>query len=130
MGNNESQPANLAQTDGDRRTFMKGIVAGTVAAGTLAATTNAAPGQSLGAAAAAPLVFAKPRPETAKLRLSFDQQKQPTLIDIQNAIANIVRRSGCTNCGLGGIDIHIRLDQLINPADRYMASVEGEMQFG
>lgn len=109
-----------------RRSFMKGIVAGSVAAGTLAATVvNAAPKQFATAPSAVQFI-AKARPETAKIRVSFDQNKLPKLYDVQKALEDIFRRSGCPNCGLGGIDIHIRLDELINPAERFMAIAEGE----
>ncbi|HEX4950763.1 MAG TPA: hypothetical protein VFZ34_29140 [Blastocatellia bacterium] len=117
-----NQPENTPNDT--RRTFVKGIVAGSVA-GTLATTvTNAAPAQFAAAPNAA--FFPKPRPETAKLKISFDHQKLPKLYDVQRAIEDILRRSGCPNCGLGGIDIILRLDELINPADRFVAVVEGE----
>ena len=127
MANKEQQPAPVATDEnGGRRTFMKGIVAGSIAAGTLASTvTNAAPAQF--AAPAAALVYAKARPETAKLRVSFDQQRLPKLSEVQDALASILRRSGCPNCGLGGIDVLLRLDQIINPQDRFIAVVEGEI---
>ena len=109
-----------------RRSFMKGIVAGSVAAGTLAATVaNAAPKQFATAPSAVTFI-AKARPETAKIRVSFDQRKLPKLYDLQKALEDILRRSGCPNCGLGGIDILLRLDELINPAERFMAIAEGE----
>lgn len=115
-----------ADENGGRRSFMKGIVAGSVAAGTLAATVaNAAPKQ-FAAAPSAVSFIAKARPETAKIRVSFDQNKVPKLYDVQKALEDILRRSGCPNCGLGGIDILIRLDELINPAERFMAIAEGE----
>lgn len=120
---------NATEENGGRRTFMKGIVAGSVAAGTLASTVaNAAPAQF--AVPAATLVYAKPRPETAKLKVSFDQRRQPKLAEVQDALADIFRRSGCPNCGLGGIDVLLRLEQIINPQDRFVAVVEGEILQG
>lgn len=109
-----------------RRSFMKGIVAGSVAAGTLAATVvNAAPKQFATAPSAVQFI-GKARPETTKIRVSFDQNKLPKLYEVQKALEDILRRSGCPNCGLGGIDILIRVDELINPAERFMAIAEGE----
>jgi hypothetical protein len=110
-----------------RRSFMKGIVAGSVAAGVVAGTmatqANAQiPGLPKGAA-----VLVKPRLETAKLKISFDQKRQPELADIFKVIESIVGRTGCENCGLGGIDILLRLDELINPAAGFNAVVEGEI---
>jgi len=110
-----------------RRSFMKGIVAGSVAAGTLASTVvNAAPKQFAAAPSAVQFV-AKARPETAKIKVSFDQIRQPKLYDLQKSLEDILRRTGCPNCGLGGIDILLRLDELINPAERFMAIAEGEV---
>lgn len=115
------------ETEG-RRSFMKGVVAGSVAAGTLAGTVaNAAPAQF---APSAVQFIAKARPETAKIRVSFDQNKLPKLYDVQKSIEDILRRSGCPNCGLAGIDILLRLDELINPAERFMAIAEGEVLRG
>jgi hypothetical protein len=127
--NHSAEVENVAveETEG-RRSFMKGMVAGSVAAGTLAATVanaKAAPAQ-FAAAPAAVQFIAKARPETAKIRVSFDQNRLPKLYDVQKAIEDILRRSGCPNCGLGGIDILLRLDELINPAERFMAIAEGE----
>ena len=132
MANNElkNSAENAVDENEGRRSFMKGIVAGTVAAGTLASTVaNAAPKQ-FAAAPAASAFLAKPRLETAKLKISFDQRKLPKLYDVQKALEDILRPSGCPNCGLGGIDIILRLDQLINPADRFVAIVEGDILQG
>ena len=133
MANNElktSAQENAVDENEGRRSFMKGIVAGTVAAGTLAATVaNAAPKQ-FATAPATTAVFAKPRLETAKLKISFNQKRLPTLYDVQKALEEILRPSGCPNCGLGGIDIILRLDQLINPAEQFVAVVEGEILQG
>lgn len=130
MANKELKPSantNPVEENEGRRSFMKGMVAGTVAAGTLAATVaNAAPKQ-FATTPGATYVLAKPRLETAKVRISFDQRKLPKLYDLQKALEEILRPSGCPNCGLGGIDILLRLDQLINPADRFVAIVEGEI---
>jgi hypothetical protein len=127
--NHSAEVENVAveETEG-RRSFMKGMVAGSVAAGTIAATVanaKAAPAQ-FAAAPVAVQFIAKARPETAKIRVSFDQNRLPKLYDVQKAIEDILRRSGCPNCGLGGIDILLRLDELINPAERFMAIAEGE----
>ncbi len=133
MANNElktSAQENAVDENEGRRSFMKGIVAGTVAAGTLASTVANATPKQFAAAPAATAVFAKPRLETAKLKISFDQRKLPKLYDVQKALEEILRPSGCPNCGLGGIDIILRLDQLINPADRFVAIVEGEILQG
>lgn len=133
MANKElknSVQENTVDENEGRRSFMKGIVAGTVAAGTLASTVaNAAPTQ-FAAAPTATALIAKPRLETAKLKISFDQKKLPKLYDVQKALEDILRPSGCPNCGLGGIDIILRLDQLVNPADRFVAVVEGEILQG
>jgi anaerobic selenocysteine-containing dehydrogenase len=132
MTNKELDNSTVAEVAGDetRRSFMKGIVAGSVAAGTLAATVaNAAPTQ-FAAAPSAVSFLAKARPETAKLKVSFDQRRLPKLYDVQKALEDILRRSGCPNCGLGGIDILLRLDELINPAENFVAVVEGSILQG
>lgn len=130
MANTKETPvANeiTAEESEGRRSFMKGIVAGSVAAGALASTVaNAAPAQ-FQAVATNFLVVGKPRPESAKLRVSFDFNKQPKLYELQKALEDILRPTGCPNCGLGGIDIYLRLDQLINPAERFMAVAEGQI---
>lgn len=133
MANKELKPSaqeNVADENEGRRSFMKGIVASTVAAGTLASTVTGATPKQFAVSPAATALIAKPRLETAKLKISFDQQKLPKLSELQDALANILRRSGCPNCGLGGIDVILRLDQIINPVDRFVAVVEGEIQQG
>lgn len=130
MPNNElnlkTTVENAPEETAGRRSFMKGIVAGSVAAGVVAGTmANQANAQIPINPKAALLV--KPRLETAKLRISFDQKRQPELPEIFKAIERIVGRTGCENCGLGGIDILLRLDELINPAEGFTAIVEGEI---
>lgn len=133
MANKEiNSVANEVATDENagRRSFMKGMVAGSVAASTLAASVvNAAPKQ-FAAAPSAVQFIAKARPETAKIRVSFDQRRLPKLYEVQKSLEEILRHSGCPNCGLGGIDILLRVDELINPADRFMAIAEGEVLQG
>lgn len=127
--NQTTENVAVEETEG-RRSFMKGMVAGSVAAGTIAATVasaNAASNQFAAAPAAAVQYIAKARPETAKIRVSFDQNKLPKLYDVQKALEDILRRSGCPNCGLGGIDVILRLDELINPAERFVAIAEGQI---
>ena len=122
-----SPNANAGEEPEGRRSFMKGIVAGTVAAGTIASTVaNARPAQ-FAAATNGATVLIKPRPETAKLKITFDQKKPPKLYEVQKALEDLARRLGCEFCGFGGIDVLIRLDEIINPADRYVAVVEGSI---
>jgi hypothetical protein len=120
-----SASENTSEESAGRRSFMKGVVAGSVAAGTLASTVaNAAPAQF---AASGITLVAKARVPTAVLRLSFSQRKPPKIYEIQRTLEEIIRRTGCDDCGLGGIDVLLRLDEIVNPAERVVAIVEGEM---
>src|SRR5262249_26355283 len=103
--NSTVESEGTTEENGGRRSFMKGMVAGSVAVGTLASSVaNAAPSNvAAGQKIFSPVV--KPRPETAKLKITFDQRQQPKLIDLQRVLEEILVRAGCPNCGLGGIDV-------------------------
>ncbi len=116
-----------AEEAAGRRSFMKGIVAGSVAVGAMASSVAAGtPGTPVTAQSRFALL-AKPRLETAKLKISFDQRQLPKLSELTRTLEEILGRTGCPNCGLGGIDIILRLDEIINPNDRFAAVVEGEI---
>ncbi|MDX2029257.1 MAG: hypothetical protein SF339_01210 [Blastocatellia bacterium] len=112
-----------------RRSFMKGMVAGSVAVGAMATTIAAATPANAATATQLPYtLLAKPRAQTAKIRVSFDQRRQPKLYDLQKTLEELLGRVGCLNCGLGGIDIELRLDEVINPSNGgFAAVVEGEI---
>lgn len=110
-----------------RRSFMKGIVAGSVAVGAMASSVAAGTPGTTSATQSRFSLVAKPRLETAKLKISFDQRHLPKLSEVQRTLEEILSRTGCPNCGLGGIDVILRLDEIINPNDRFAAIVEGEI---
>ncbi|MFP2934217.1 twin-arginine translocation signal domain-containing protein [Pyxidicoccus sp. 3LG] len=82
----------------DRRNFMKTVVTGTVAAG-LVATVGKAEAATTG-------LCGKPveLPVAAvKAKVVFPTKAPPTLAQLHAALDEIIKPSGCPNCGLGGI---------------------------
>lgn len=119
----------------NRRSFIKTLAASSVAAGTLAASTVAATRPNAAIAqdreAAGNLLAVRPRPQTATLRLSFNRKQEPSIDDIFRAIERALGETGCTKCGLGGIDVLLRLDEIINPVSHLPAIIlEGEFTRG
>lgn len=120
---NQNKPASQ---ETERRSFIKNLAVGTVAAGAIAGgvvNTSAANVQR----EAAQLTI-KPRKATATLRLSFNQKRKPSLDDVYAALERVLRETGCTKCGFDGLDVILRLDSIINPViDEPVAILEGEI---
>ncbi|MCI0388739.1 MAG: twin-arginine translocation signal domain-containing protein [Acidobacteria bacterium] len=125
----ESPVANAAQESelANRRSFMKNLAAGTVAAGALAGTVVSAGSTKAATISAQKLGVAARRP-TAVLRLSFPKQRPPKLDDVFRAIEQALRPTGCTACGFDGLDCCLRLDTIIGPdPEQFVATLEGEL---
>jgi anaerobic selenocysteine-containing dehydrogenase len=120
-----------APESANRRSFMKGMAAGTLAAGTLAGTVVSAGAKNAGQEAAQGLgdipQTVKPRRATATMRVSFSQKRRPNLDDIFRVLKGAFDETGCTYCGLGGVDVILRLDEIINPQVPAVVLVEGEL---
>jgi len=112
----------------NRRSFMKNLAAGTVAAGALAGSVVSArtPGsaQIRGSVSA----IATGRRPTAQLRLCFPQQRPPKLYEVFRAIEAVLEPTGCPACGFDGLDFLLRLDRVIGPdPEKWVATLEGEL---
>ncbi|MBZ4418838.1 hypothetical protein [Myxococcus sp. RHSTA-1-4] len=82
----------------DRRNFMKTVVTGTVAAG-LVATVGKAEAATAGLCGKPVALPVAP----VKAKVVFNNKRPPTLADLHAALDDIIRPSGCPNCGLGGV---------------------------
>ena len=125
----ESATANTAQESelANRRSFMKNLAAGTVAAGALAGSVVSASKAKAATVSAQKLGVTARRP-TAVLRLSFPQQRPPKLYEVFRAIEAAVEPTGCTARGFDGLDVLLRLDRVIGPdPERWVATLEGEL---
>lgn len=124
----QAEPAN-------RRSFIKTLAAGSAAVGAMAAGTVAGTKPSAAPNAAMPQdreaansLTVRPRAQAATLRLSFNRKRQPDLDAVFRAIERALGETGCTKCGLGGIDVILRLDEIINPVSNLpVAVLEGEL---
>ena len=83
----------------DRRSFLKGTVAvAAVAAGGVVVSQAAAqPGGGKG------------RKLSGVVHVLFDPKKKPTRKDVDQVLERIYKLSGCSKCGLGGIDLRLAL---------------------
>jgi hypothetical protein len=50
------------------------------------------------------------------VRLSFNQRRPPKLEQIAEALERILGETGCPRCGFDGIDVRLRLEEIVNPA--------------
>ena len=125
----ESAVANTAQESemANRRSFMKNLAAGTVAAGALAGTVVSA-GSTKAAAIGAQELAPTARRPTALLRVCFPKQRPPKLEEVFRAIELAMRPTGCTGCGFDGLDFLLRLDTIIGPDPaQFVTTLEGEL---
>jgi hypothetical protein len=125
----ESAVANTAQESelANRRSFMKNLAAGTVAAGALAGTVVSA-GSTKAATISAQLLGTTARRPAALMRVSFPKQRPPKLEDVFRAIEQALRPTGCTGCGFDGLDFLLRLDTIIGPdPEQFVTTLEGEI---
>ena len=125
-----SAEASADQSQGNRRAFLKGAA---VAAGAAAATGFAAQASahsSLQQAggdgdASDPTVLRKTGP--AVMRVSFDARERVHVKHLQEALVQVLERSGCPSCGLVGLDIRLGLDDIVtvDPGLAATAVLEG-----
>ncbi len=126
----ESATATAAQESelANRRSFMKNLAAGTVAAGALAGSVVSAGAPNAAQTISAQKLVATARRPTAQLRLSFPQQRPPKLYEVFRAIEAALEPTGCTACGFDGLDLLLRLDRVIGPdPEKWVATLEGEL---
>jgi hypothetical protein len=94
-----------------RRSFIKTMVAGAVAAGAIGAVPLVARAQDskaeLTATAAAKTRF----------RIAFNGRRPPVLEDIYRALEKAAGETGCTRCGLIGYEIYLGCGDIIQPAN-------------
>jgi hypothetical protein len=50
------------------------------------------------------------------IRLSFNQRRPPELEQIAAALEKILGETACSRCGFDGIDVRLRLEEIVNPA--------------
>jgi hypothetical protein len=125
----ESTVANTAlETElANRRSFMKNLAAGTVAAGALAGTVVSA-GSAKAATISTETLAPTARRPTALMRISFPKQRQPRLDEVFKAIEQALRPTGCLTCGFDGLDFLLRLDTVIGPDPaQFVTTLEGEL---
>ncbi len=131
MKNKELKDETLVAADAEvanRRSFMKTLAAGTVAAGALTGITAKAATPTAAQNIYAQRLTAQARKPTAVLRLSFNQKRPPKLNEVFRAIEEVLAPTGCTACGFDGLDFLLRLDDIITPAqDGFVATLEGEL---
>ena len=125
----ESPVANTAQESdlANRRSFMKNLAAGTVAAGALAGTVVSA-GSTKAATISAQDLTVSPRRQTAVMRICFPKQRLPKLDDVFRAIELALKPTGCPSCGFDGLDFLLRVDPVIGPDPaQFVTILEGEL---
>lgn len=112
----------------NRRSFMKTLAAGTVAAGALAGVTAKAAAPTAAQTIYAQRLGIQARKPTAVMRLSFDRDRPPKLNEVFRAIEAVLEPTGCTACGFDGLDFLLRLDKVITPSpEGFVATLEGEI---
>ncbi|ACY14135.1 twin-arginine translocation signal domain-containing protein [Haliangium ochraceum] len=90
-----------------RRTFMKTVMTGAVAAGVVGAASKA---QAQTPNACGPTSFPN---NPVNVKVMFSRDKVPTLDDLHRLLDDVIGQSGCPNCGLGGVfdpDLPIAVD--------------------
>jgi hypothetical protein len=91
-----------------RRSFIKNITAGAVAAAGLAAASPALAGATAGAGGVT-------AGGARHLRAAFAGGGRTTLEDVRKAIEAAVGAAGCTRCGFDGIDLTLRQEEILDP---------------
>jgi hypothetical protein len=125
----ESAVANTAQESelANRRSFMKKLAAGTVAAGALTGTVVSAGSTKAATVSAQSLTLTARRP-TALMRICFPKQRLPKLDEVFRAIELALRPTGCPSCGFDGLDFLLRVDPVIGPDPAQIVTIlEGEL---
>ena len=101
--------------DSDRRTFLRNAALVTGAATVSGLTANSA--------SAAPLAEATAVSCRKMVSASFDPKYELDIWSLQDVIGQILRESGCTTCGLVGLDIRLGLDPLIQVESKIPVNV-------
>jgi hypothetical protein len=106
------------QTDSaHRRSFIKTMVAGAVAAGAIGAVPLVARAQEKSGLTATAA--------TQRFRICFNGKNPPVLEEIYRALEQAAGETGCTRCGLIGYDIYLGCGDIIQPsADPYVITGE------
>jgi hypothetical protein len=91
-----------------RRSFIKSVTAGAVAAAGLAAAAPALAGATAGAGGVT-------AGGARHLRVAFQGGGLTTLEDVRKAIESAVGFAGCTRCGFDGIDLTLRQEEILGP---------------
>jgi hypothetical protein len=116
---------------GDRRTFMRRLVTGSLVAGGVGAVL--APARSASAASvllpnraiSSALSTAKPM-----VKLTFNRKRPPSLDDLMEVLAEATGRLGCTGCGFDGIDLRLVLDEIMDPEPQpWVAEIQDQVGF-
>ncbi len=126
----ESAATGAAQEpeSGNRRSFIKNLAVGTVAAGALAGSVVKAGATKAAQDFNPQYLAAAPRRPTAQLRLTFPKNRPPKLYEVFRAIEAALGPTGCTACGFDGLDFLLRLDTVIGPDPQaWVATLEGEV---
>jgi hypothetical protein len=90
-----------------RRSFIKSVTAGAVAAASLASASPALAGAT---AQTGTVTEGGAR----HLRVAFNQGGVTTLDDVHEAIERALGVTGCTRCGFDGIDLTLRQEEVLS----------------
>jgi hypothetical protein len=101
-----------------RRSLLKSLALGTVAAGAIAGSAKAA--ESVGATGELRV--------RRNVRVVFEQRKPPNLDDVFAALEKAAGEAGCTRCGLDGIDIKLVLEEIWGPDPTPWVITAGETE--
>jgi hypothetical protein len=108
----------------DRRGFMRRLLAGSVAAGGVALAVAEAEAQvkavPIGPALPDRIEVKRGRP---LVRLTFNQERPPSLDEVAHAVAKVGGWLGCTGCGFDGFDLHLAVNPVFDP-EPWVAEVE------
>jgi len=112
-----------------RRSFIKNITAGAVAAAGLAAASPALAGASTAVAGATAGAGGVTAAGARHFRAAFASGGRTTLEDVHKAIEAAVGAAGCTRCGFDGIDLTLRQEEILgigpDPVPWIVATWEG-----
>jgi hypothetical protein len=65
------------------------------------------------------------------VRVVFDARKPPVLEDVVAALEMAAGETGCTRCGLGGIDVNLVLEEILGPEpDPWIITAGGSQVIG
>ncbi|HZN10961.1 MAG TPA: hypothetical protein VFC61_04745 [Blastocatellia bacterium] len=126
MAKTDQKEASGEVGSADRRSFITGMVAGTVAAGSLAASVKGAAAPKVGPASPAGIAAGPAK----IMRITFDQSRAPQLEDIFRALEKALGQTGCTRCGFDGIDVLLKKEEIFDPQPQPWVVTVGEKYQG